>query len=182
MSPPSEKRGGTRMWSPVTRKTAIPVLFVLAVAIVIRTAGLRFYEVPGDSMRPTLRRGDVLVATAVRSAPSRGDIVVFREPGQNISVVKRVIGIPGDHVLVRERSVFLNGQLLVEPYADARGVSTPLADLVPPRHFWLMGDNRADSRDSRTMGPVAMARIESRVRLVLFSRQGDVNRFLRRVR
>lgn len=168
-------------WS-TAKRLALPAVVAVTVALLLRAAGVRIYEVPGESMRPTLRSGDVVLASVVRGAPSRGEVIVFREPGSERVMVKRAIALPGDHILIRERSVILNGRMLVEPYADSRGISENRADLVPPNHVFLMGDNRADSLDSRSLGPVPYAAIESRVHVVLFSRSGGSGRILVPVR
>ncbi|MFQ6019824.1 MAG: signal peptidase I, partial [Dehalococcoidia bacterium] len=89
-------------------------------------------------------------------APGRGDVVVFQAPNdQQKDFIKRIIGVPGDHVEVSQGDVILNGEVLEEPYVD--GDTTCPADCVldvPKKNYFVMGDNRANSSDSRTFGPI----------------------------
>ncbi|MDX2268243.1 MAG: signal peptidase I [Bryobacter sp.] len=88
---------------------------------------------------------------------SRGDTVVFLYPGDpSKSYIKRVIGVPGDVIEVKEGAVFRNGELLNEPYVplDYRDhISAPRVQ-VPPAHYYVMGDHRSASNDSRSWGTV----------------------------
>lgn len=132
-------------------------------------------------MHPTLRQGDVIISVRATAPPRRGQIVVFRDPTGRDPLVKRVIALPGDHILVLETELQLNGRTLDEPYADHRGITLERSEIVPAGHVWLMGDNRADSLDSREFGPVEIERIESHVTHVLISRTGPrIDRMFRR--
>ncbi|HYH03241.1 MAG TPA: signal peptidase I, partial [Bacillota bacterium] len=88
----------------------------------------------------------------------RGDIVIFKYPlDETQNYVKRVIGLPGDRVEIRNRTVFVNNQALDEPYARYQITSTNLSlhygpVSVPPKHLFVMGDNRDQSYDSRYWG------------------------------
>lgn len=122
------------------------------------------FAVRGDSMRPALLHGQrVLVDTRAyqHAPPSRGDIVLFwcRLPGQRerILSLKRVVGLPREHLQLREGRAYLDGAPLLEPYAP----STPPPEAGLPSQwvlgdgqYILLGDNRADSYDSRRLGPV----------------------------
>ncbi|MBI4312753.1 MAG: signal peptidase I [Chloroflexi bacterium] len=122
------------------------------------------FLVQGNSMSPALHNGDaILVDTRAyrRSPPERGDVVLFehREPGQAVLVysVKRIVGLPGEHLLLQDGRVLVNGVPLPEPQAGAtptQAAHLPTQWFVAEGQCFLLGDNRADSLDSRRLGPV----------------------------
>jgi signal peptidase I len=145
------------------------VILLVAFALVfgvVRPFILEAFYIPSVSMNPTLEIGDrVFVNKFVyrTSEPERGDIVVFRSTeGGNEDLIKRVVGLPGDTVEVRDGALFVNGEPREEPYLNKRfpdsGFYGPAT--VPPNHLFMMGDNRANSRDSRFFGPVPFENIE----------------------
>jgi len=115
-------------------------------------------HVPTRSMEKTIMQNDRIVANRLAylfSEPQRGDIVVFYAPdqkAQNIKsyYVKRIIGVPGDTIVVRNKNVYVNGQLLKEPYLDVTTEGETEEFVVPEGHYFMMGDNRNDSGDSRS--------------------------------
>lgn len=138
---------------------AFPGLVAAAVivAVVVRALVVQVYLVPSGSMRPTLTAGDrVLIEKLSRwwRDPARGDIVAFdgtdvwgaAANGQVLA--KRVIGVAGDHVVCCDAHgrLRVNGDPLVEPYADGRGRAFDV--VVPAGRLWLLGDDRAHSKDS----------------------------------
>lgn len=133
---------------------------------------LRMPQVFGPSMAPHIASGEhVLIDTfAYRfSQPRRGDIVAFRnDEDVRPLFIKRVIGLPGDRVAVVRGRVFVNGAALAEPYVrypDDR--SFPPA-VVPRSAVFVLGDNRADSEDSRFFGPVSDDRLVGRALAVIW--------------
>lgn len=133
---------------------------------------LRMPQVFGPSMAPHIASGEhVLINTfAYRfSPPRRGDIVAFRnDEDARPLFIKRVIGLPGDRVAIVCGRVVLNGTALAEPYVrypDDR--SYPVA-VVPPHAVYVLGDNRADSEDSRFFGPVADDRLVGRALAIIW--------------
>jgi signal peptidase I len=135
----------------------------LCLAILIRTVIAEPRYIPSDSMVPTLYTGDRLVVEKVSyrfHPPTTGDIVVFQPPIQlqhrgyskNQAFIKRVIGKPGDVVSIAHGQVYVNGQPLAENYI-AEPPNDPLPPVkVPEDSFFVMGDNRNDSNDSRYWG------------------------------
>jgi signal peptidase I len=117
---------------------------------------VRSFKIPSASMEPTLVEGDRLWARRTTSL-ARGEIVVFRPPDRpEEDYIKRVVGLPGDRLEIRRQRVFLNGAPLEEPYAVHRSPGRRLAGVddlspvtVPPGCYFVMGDNRDNSRDSR---------------------------------
>ncbi len=132
--------------------------FVLALLIylVINALTGRFY-VRGSSMEPTLHNGQYLVVSKISylfNEPQRGDIVVFVSlNGTGEDYIKRVIGLPGERVEVRDGAVWINGYRLDEPYLNSGIPYTGVWKLGPDEYF-VLGDNRANSSDSHTWGPL----------------------------
>ncbi len=141
-----------------------------------------FYDVhyvPSEAMSPTLVAGDRIVVDKFIykfNDPTRGDIVTFRFPlNKNKLYVKRVMGMPGDTVEIVNKQLIINGTLLNEEYVvhmDSRviyGRDSLAAIVVPEGKYYVMGDNRDNSYDSRFFGFVDRNEIISKVRTVLFS-------------
>ena len=94
--------------------------------------------------------------------PQRGDVVTFMPPGEEDVLIKRVVALPGERVEVQGGQVFINGQLLEEPWITHLGGPGYPPTAVPPLHIFALGDNRANSRDSRYFGPVPLERVTGR--------------------
>lgn len=110
------------------------------------------YRIDGSSMNPTLYDGQYLIinnVTYLLDTPQRGDVIVFRHPQNDLNLIKRVVGLPGDHVEIRDRQVFVNGVLLREPYIQAPPTYNGSWD-VPTDEFFVLGDNRNNSSDSHS--------------------------------
>jgi len=188
------------------------LLYIIVVAIFIITFIFQPFRIPSESMEPTLLVGDFLLvakqqfpfpkdALPFPATPiKRGDVIVFHYPlDPSIHLVKRVIGLPGDHLRLRDGRVFIDGRALDEPYAVYRPgpadnyrdnfprLANPDPDVssnwwiqmkslvnrgeltVPPRSFFVLGDNRNDSEDSRYWGFVPASAIVGKPLLVYFS-------------
>jgi len=118
--------------------------------------------IQGRSMQPTLKDGERYYLDRMRylfAEPKRGDVVVLRDPGHNDFAVKRIVGGPDDWVNLRNGNVYLNGKRLTEPYLP-EGVRTTVPDaqekwtLLGPNQYYVLGDNRANSQDSRFYGVI----------------------------
>jgi signal peptidase I len=148
-----------------------PLGVAVALGFLVRAA-VHIYAIPSASMAPTLEAGDQIVVTPyVRSAPERGDVIVFESLlAADELMVKRVIAVPGDLIDSRLGRVRISGYTLPEPYL-LRQVSSGAvaAQIVPADSYFVMGDNREDSSDSRSWGVVPRSRIVGRARLVLWT-------------
>jgi signal peptidase I len=121
----------------------------------------RRFAVTEDSMRPALEPNDWLMAQRHRGAPERGDILVFLGPGDpDQFYIKRVVGLPGEHISISDGQVHIDGITLAEPWAN--GPTFPDGDdEIPGDAVWVLGDNRAVSAgDSRSVGSVPLDDIE----------------------
>ena len=152
-----------------------PLGVAVALAAAARAA-VPIYSIPSRSMAPTLEPGDQIVVTRyIRSMPERGDVIVFRSvSGSDELIVKRIIGVPGDLVDSRLGRVRVGGHTLPEPYVlrtAATGAIEP--QVIPAESYFVLGDNRDDSLDSRTWGVVPRANVVGRARLVLWSSPHD---------
>ncbi|HEX2729654.1 MAG TPA: signal peptidase I [Rubrobacteraceae bacterium] len=141
------------------------VAFVLVFGF-IRPFVMMAYSIPSVSMVPTLEVGDrVLVNKFVYrfTEPERRDIVIFDAVanGEPETLIKRVVGLPGDEIEIRRGILYLNGERQKEPYVANKPCVRSLPKTcsfgpvtVPQDHVFVMGDNRANSEDSRFIGPV----------------------------
>jgi len=150
----------------------LEIAVLLAVVLFIRFYVFQFFRISGPSMCPTLNildekceseKGEFIFVNEFLykflEPPKRGEIVVFHPPKKDIFYVKRIIGVPGDTIVVRDGKVFLNNKIirnfpLPEPFLSPRNKNRTHADgksefIVPPDHFLLFGDNRDRSLDSR---------------------------------
>lgn len=136
------------------------LVFALVLALVIRTYVAEARWIPSESMLPTLKVGDRLIIDKVSlhfGGISRGDIVVFKAPPASKldeALIKRVIGLPGDTVAIKNGYVYINGQPLDEPYELEKPRGNYRALTVPENSLFVMGDNRNNSFDSRFWGVV----------------------------
>jgi signal peptidase I len=155
------------------------VLLTLVIFLAVR-AVVQNFKVEGASMEPTLHTGQYLLINKVGYArlegtplafldhrggdatdgyifggPQRGDVIVFRAPVQpDKDFIKRVIALPGDTVEVRGGQVYVNDQLIDEPYIRDRAPYLVPRQTVPPEHYFVLGDNRPNSSDSHVWGLV----------------------------
>jgi signal peptidase I len=123
----------------------------------------------GPSMQPNLYRGDRMIAEKITyrfRPPSRGEVVIVDQPGDEVTLVKRVVAVAGETVEVRGGHTFINGQPIDEPWVREFGGPGYGPERVPEDQIFILGDNRAVSRDSRAIGPVPVDWVRGRVVLV----------------
>ena len=160
---------------------ALVVVIALVVALGVRTFLLAHFVVEGSSMYSTLETGDRVFVNKVSYRlhdPNRGDVVVLHEIRGTTErdLIKRVIAVGGEEVEMRSCEVRIGGQLLIEPYLDPTVVTPGNCGgdfgpvLVPEGTVFVMGDNRAGSQDSRTLGPVLLDDVVGRAFVVFWPR------------
>ena len=153
------------VWEAIT--AVVPALLI---ALFINVYVAQAVEIEaGPSMQPNLYQGYRVMIERVSyrfHLPRRGDIVVADRPGEGIALIKRVMGLPGETIEVREGHVIVDGQLIEEPWVSHYGGPDHGPEEVPEGCVFILGDNRRVSRDSRAIGPVALSTIEGRVWLV----------------
>lgn len=144
------------------------IAFVGSLFIVIYLYVVQPNQVKGVSMEPTFQSGDYILTSKITykfKPMERGDVVVFNSPkNPNIEYIKRIIGLPGDKIMVKNGEVYVNDQILPETYISAK---TNLWDsgflkegepiIVPDDYLFVMGDNRPRSSDSREFGPIPIS-------------------------
>ena len=143
----------------------------VAVALLIQAFLVKPYRIPSPSMEDTLLIGDRVLVDRISwrfSQPERGDIVVFHPPVGGSVLIKRIIGLPNDEISLRGGFVYINGRRLDEPYVrrvdGGQEPSAPFSNglpwslqepyKMPAGSYFVMGDNRTDSGDSREFGPI----------------------------
>ncbi len=169
--PPTTRR--PRRGSRWLIEWAVVLVVAVVVAVGIRTFVVQTFFIPSASMEPTLMIGDRILVDKVSyhlHGVHRGDIVVFATPpgedaGPDVKdLVKRVIGLPGDTISSAGGQVVIDGKPLKEPWLVPGTVTTGITtQKIPAGEFFVMGDNRSDSQDSRFFGPIHQSLIVGRV-------------------
>lgn len=153
------------------------IVFAVGIFFFVYLLIMRPHKIKGMSMSPNYPDGEYLLTEKVTyylRNPERGDIVVFTPPISNTDeYIKRVIGLPGEHVMVKGGHVYINDKLLNEPYLASTlrtEEGTFLAEgqdfTVPTGLYFVMGDNRPNSSDSRYWGPITKASMSGRAWII----------------
>ena len=165
--PPSVARRILRFIGSILQTVLFAVILFFAVNML--TARIR---VEGDSMEPSLIDGQFVVVNKlaytelIKTEPERGDIIVFNFPlNPDRRFIKRIIGLPGEHVVVRDGQVLIDGNLLNEPYLAVPPAYNDKWD-IGPGEFFVLGDNRNNSSDSQNWGALAREDIIGKAVLV----------------
>lgn len=166
----------------------LAVLLYFVITFAIQTV-----HVQGISMLPTVEHQDYLVASRIDyrlHAPQRGDIIIMRDPADPTrDFIKRVIAVPGEWILVQRAAVYINGHRLDEPYINPdeawtvnvswprESTGSPEGQQLGPDEYFVMGDNRNESNDSRSFGPIHRNAVEARawIRVIPLSRIGPID-------
>src|SRR5438046_2571312 len=152
------------------------IVLTVLMFVVINLA-VQNYDIDGPSMEPTLHNQERIMVDKVSymfHTPSRGDVIVFiAPPNHSLNYVKRIIAIPGDVLTVDDTTVKVDGVTLKEPYVDPQRQGNPYDPIdnrvVPPNDYFVMGDDRFNSSDSRYWGFVLRDNIIARAALVYLS-------------
>ncbi len=134
--------------------TLLPAVLI---AILIHLFLAQATRVYGQSMEPTLHTNDRVIVEKISyrlHPPRRGDIVVVRLSDRSQPLIKRIVGLPGETIAIRDGRVFINGKPLDEPYLAQPTHGRLPPTRIPAMHYFVLGDNRDASNDSRNFGPV----------------------------
>ena len=139
-------------------KELIPYLIIIVVVVLIRTFIITPVRVDGLSMYPTLKDGEILLLKKYDKSFDRFDIVVVKYG--NTKIVKRIIGLPGDNLKFINNKLYINGEIINEDFLNDNvktadfNINKFNIDIIPEGYYFVMGDNRGNSTDSRIIGVV----------------------------
>lgn len=142
----------------LTIKEIVEVVVISLVTVfIIRSFIVQPFLVSGASMEPMFQDGNYLLVdeiTYLFREPRRGEVIVFRYPRDpSVFYIKRIIGLPNEHIVIKENKVYINGKELKENYIN--NFTTGRVDFyLQDNEYFVMGDNRAHSFDSRSWGPI----------------------------
>ena len=168
-TPEEESPSGWTIAKAVIREIVETVVLTLVIFFLIQTV-IRNFRVDGHSMDPNLQHGQYLVVDKISyklpfdwREPERGDVIVFEPPTYpDKDFVKRIIGMPGEIVEIRQGQVYIDDNLLEEPFGAYVDRFSMSPQKVPTGSYFVMGDNRANSNDSRNWGALSTNRIIGR--------------------
>jgi signal peptidase I len=175
----SSEEGSSTPLTPERRSTArtlgewaVVLVLALLAAFVIRTFVFQTFYIPSGSMEPTLQVGDRIIVSKLSydiHDPHRGDIIVFHAPAREASVcadpsikdlVKRIIGMPGETISSQGNTILINGKPLAQPWFAPVPLGPPIQPTkIPANSYFVMGDNRTNSCDSRDWGTLPRGNI-----------------------
>lgn len=155
------------------------IVFAVGIFFFVYLLIMRPHKIKGASMTPTYPDGEYLLTEKVTyylRDPERGDVVVFTPPISDVDeFIKRVIAVPGENIMIKEGRIYINDKLLKEPYiADSMQTKggTFLSEgenfKVPAGLYFVMGDNRPNSSDSRYWGPITKAKMSGRAWVIYY--------------
>lgn len=149
-------------------KELLPYIIVIIVVILIRTFIVTPVRVNGHSMDPNLKNKEILLLKKYDHTYERFDIVVFNYKKEHL--IKRVIGLPGDRVYYKDNKLFVNDKYIEEKFLpkSAKTYDYVLEEEIPDGYYFVMGDNRTNSSDSRMIGLISEKDIEGTSDFVLF--------------
>jgi signal peptidase I len=170
--PSPRKNGWVQRYGPELRSTIVYCLQVLFVTTIIINFVGRMSIVQGGSMEPAIITGERIIVNLLIydfAVPHRGDVIVFRNPrDESKDYIKRVVGLPGDTVEIRSGTTYLNGLPYPEPYVTLRDYTDLPPVQLAPKELFVMGDNRANSEDSRRWGPLPLRLVRGKASLVFW--------------
>jgi signal peptidase I len=179
------------------------LIIALVIALFVRSFVVQAFKIPSGSMEPTLLVGDHILVNkfiyGIRipvigtkilpfAKPQRGDVIVFIFPkDRSKDFIKRVIGLPGEKVQIRERKIYINDRLIADPWGFFQSWEMPTSDNygpteVPPGHLFVMGDNRENSEDSRYWGFVPLDDVLGKAFIMYWSWDWQASSLVSKVR
>jgi signal peptidase I len=161
-----------RSWLSVIGEYVVIFVVAYLLAFVLQNFLFGIFEIKQHSMESTLYEYDRVFITRLTykySDPKRGDVIILLDPmGSQDDFVKRVIALPGEEIAIKNGVVYINGKKLNEPYINSdHDIDNMRSRRIAPEEFFVMGDNRTVSSDSRRFGPIPRSNILGKV-LVVF--------------
>jgi signal peptidase I len=157
LPPPANTGGESKGWFRDILETVLPALIIVLVVNVFLAQATR---VEGQSMEPNLYNDQRLIIEKISyrlHPPQRGDIIVLKLPNRpGPPLIKRIVGLPGEVVEIRQGHVYINGAPLNEPYLNQLTFSSHPVETMPDDSVFVLGDNRGYSADSRSFGVVRL--------------------------
>lgn len=150
-------------------KEVLPFLVLIIVVLLIKWFIVRPVQVKGDSMYPTLEEGDIMLLNEISykiHGIKRFDIVVI-DKGDEL-LIKRVIGLPGEEVEYKDNVLYINGEVVKEPIDVEDGTTQDFKVTIQEDYYFVMGDNRTISWDSRELGAFHISKIKGTTSITLF--------------
>jgi signal peptidase I len=177
--PPGKARAVSKHRSHIIREIVETVVLTLLIFFAVHFS-VQPFRVNGPSMQPNLHTNNLVLVNLLAydfGSPQRGDVIVFHPPiatDDSEYYVKRIIAVPGDTIKLTATAVYVDGKKLTEPYIDTLGpadIENP--DVVPTitlhkDQYWVMGDNRDNSQDSRFFGPITRSAIIGKAEVVIW--------------
>jgi signal peptidase I len=155
-TPPTEAPTHTGLEHPHVLRDVIETMLLVAIAFLVINALIGRFRIEQVSMEPNLHEGEYVIVDKVSYSlrpPERGEIVVLKNPSPSApDLIKRIVGLPGETVEVRSEGVYINGQPLSEPYVQQPMGTIQAAVTLAADQYFVMGDNRGNSQDSRYFG------------------------------
>ena len=146
-------------------KEIIPYILILAFVVIVRSHIVTPVMVSGDSMYPTLDGGEIMLLNKMKDSYKRYDIVVVKTGHGDI--IKRVIALPGESIQCKNNKIYINSRKIEENYG--KGVTSDIEKVkLGKDEYFVMGDNRENSMDSRYYGPFKATQIKGKTSIVLF--------------
>ena len=154
-------------------KEVYPYIIILVVVILIRTFIATPIKVDGSSMFPTLKGNEIMILNKLGKPKRFSIVVVAQEPDD---LIKRVIGLPNETIEISNNNIYINGKKIKDKYGDGTTSDYQKIKLKKDEYF-VLGDNRENSRDGRSIGPIKKEKIKGTTSIVIFpfNKIGKVN-------
>ena len=147
-------------------KELLPYFIIIVAIVLIRTYIITPVRVDGRSMNPTLENNEILILKKFDKKYDRFEIIVFKNNTDKL--VKRIIGLPGETVEIKDNKLYINGKYVEETFKHLDTLDYELDGVIPENMYFVLGDNRTNSLDSRYIGLISKEQIEGTIDLSIY--------------